>query len=70
MTDLVHIVGGGLAGSEAAWQLAQAGVKAVLHEMRPVRNTEAHKTGSLRRACLLELVPLRRMGDQCGWATA
>ena len=47
MIDLVHIVGGGLAGSEAAWQLAQAGVKAVLHEMRPVRNTEAHKTGSL-----------------------
>jgi methylenetetrahydrofolate--tRNA-(uracil-5-)-methyltransferase len=47
MIDLVHIVGGGLAGSEAAWQLAQAGVKAVLHEMRPVWNTEAHKTGSL-----------------------
>jgi methylenetetrahydrofolate--tRNA-(uracil-5-)-methyltransferase len=40
----VHIVGGGLAGSEAAWQLAQAGVPAVLHEMRPLRATAAHKT--------------------------
>src|ERR671929_1267152 len=38
----VHVVGGGLAGSEAAWQLARAGVPVVLHEMRPVRATEAH----------------------------
>src|SRR5580658_1641311 len=41
----VHIVGGGLAGSEAAWQVARRGVPAVLHEMRPVRSTAAHKTG-------------------------
>jgi len=40
----VHIIGGGLAGSEAAWQLVQAGVPVVLHEMRPVRQTAAHKT--------------------------
>ena len=39
----VHIVGGGLAGSEAAWQVAQCGVPAVLHEMRPVRGTDAHQ---------------------------
>src|SRR5260370_34559782 len=38
----VHGIGGGLAGSEAAWQVAQAGVPVVLHEMRPVRDTEAH----------------------------
>jgi methylenetetrahydrofolate--tRNA-(uracil-5-)-methyltransferase len=43
----VHIVGGGLAGSEAAWQLASAGVRVVLHEMRPVRGTEAHQTDGL-----------------------
>jgi len=43
----VHIVGGGLAGSEAAWQLACAGVPVVLHEMRPLRGTEAHLTDSL-----------------------
>ena len=43
----VHVVGGGLAGSEAAWQIAQAGVPVVLHEMRPVRMTEAHKTHGL-----------------------
>src|SRR6478752_2029008 len=43
----VHIVGGGLAGSEAAWQLARAGVAVVLHEMRPVRGTEAHVTDQL-----------------------
>ncbi|MEQ8936661.1 MAG: methylenetetrahydrofolate--tRNA-(uracil(54)-C(5))-methyltransferase (FADH(2)-oxidizing) TrmFO [Amphiplicatus sp.] len=48
MTDMhsntVHIVGGGLAGSEAAWQAANAGARAILHEMRPHRVTEAHKT--------------------------
>ncbi len=43
----VHVIGGGLAGSEAAWQLARAGVGAVLHEMRPVRGTEAHVTAGL-----------------------
>ncbi|MDP3162763.1 MAG: methylenetetrahydrofolate--tRNA-(uracil(54)-C(5))-methyltransferase (FADH(2)-oxidizing) TrmFO, partial [Reyranella sp.] len=43
----VHIVGGGLAGSEAAWQLAEAGVPVVLHEMRPTRGTEAHLTENL-----------------------
>src|SRR5262249_46514376 len=40
----VHVVGGGLAGSEPAWQLAQAGVPVVLHEMRPLRATPVHKT--------------------------
>jgi len=43
----VHIIGGGLAGSEASWQLAQAGVPVVLHEMRPERGTPAHKTDAL-----------------------
>lgn len=43
----VHVIGGGLAGSEAAWQLANAGVPVVLHEMRPVRSTEAHITDGL-----------------------
>jgi methylenetetrahydrofolate--tRNA-(uracil-5-)-methyltransferase len=43
----IHIIGGGLAGSEAAWQIASAGVPVVLHEMRPVRMTEAHKTENL-----------------------
>jgi methylenetetrahydrofolate--tRNA-(uracil-5-)-methyltransferase len=43
----VHVIGGGLAGSEAAWQIARQGVPAVLHEMRPLRSTDAHKTGSL-----------------------
>jgi methylenetetrahydrofolate--tRNA-(uracil-5-)-methyltransferase len=43
----IHVVGGGLAGSEAAWQIAQAGVPVVLHEMRPVRGTAAHKTDGL-----------------------
>jgi methylenetetrahydrofolate--tRNA-(uracil-5-)-methyltransferase len=43
----IHIIGGGLAGSEAAWQIAIRGVPVVLHEMRPVRMTEAHKTESL-----------------------
>ena len=45
--DPIHIVGGGLAGSEAAWQAALAGVPVILHEMRPVRGTDAHKTEGL-----------------------
>ncbi len=40
----VHVIGAGLAGSEAAWQLAEAGVPVILHEMRPVRKTDAHHT--------------------------
>jgi methylenetetrahydrofolate--tRNA-(uracil-5-)-methyltransferase len=47
MTAAVHIVGGGLAGSEAAWQLAERGHDVVLHEMRPDVRTEAHKTDRL-----------------------
>ncbi len=43
----IHIVGGGLAGSEAAWQAAEAGAEVVLHEMRPVRRTDAHQTDRL-----------------------
>ncbi len=43
----VHVIGGGLAGSEAAWQLARRGVPVVLHEMRPLRMTAAHKTSQL-----------------------
>ncbi len=43
----VHVIGGGLAGSEAAWQLAERGHDVVLHEMRPVVGTEAHKTDRL-----------------------
>jgi methylenetetrahydrofolate--tRNA-(uracil-5-)-methyltransferase len=43
----IHIIGGGLAGSEAAWQAAEAGVPVILHEMRPLRMTDAHKTEGL-----------------------
>ncbi|MBO6520944.1 MAG: methylenetetrahydrofolate--tRNA-(uracil(54)-C(5))-methyltransferase (FADH(2)-oxidizing) TrmFO [Rhodospirillales bacterium] len=42
--DPVHVIGAGLAGSEAAWQLASAGVPVILHEMRPERKTDAHQT--------------------------
>ena len=47
MTHPIHIVGGGLAGSEAAWQCAKAGLPVILHEMRPVSGTAAHQTDSL-----------------------
>jgi len=43
----IHILGGGLAGCEAAWQVANAGLDCILHEMRPVRSTAAHKTDQL-----------------------
>jgi methylenetetrahydrofolate--tRNA-(uracil-5-)-methyltransferase len=44
---MIHIIGGGLAGCEAAWQAASLGVRVVLHEMRPVRATDVHKTDQL-----------------------
>ena len=44
---MIHIIGGGLAGCEAAWQAASRGVRVVLHEMRPVRATAVHKTDRL-----------------------
>lgn len=47
MVDTLHIVGGGLAGSEAAWQAATRGIPVVLHEMRPEQGTFAHKTDHL-----------------------
>lgn len=47
MTDQVHIIGGGLAGSEAAWQLAEAGVRVHLSEMRGIEATPAHQTDAL-----------------------
>jgi methylenetetrahydrofolate--tRNA-(uracil-5-)-methyltransferase len=43
----IHVIGGGLAGSEAAWQIAESGVPVILHEMRPLRGTDAHKTDGL-----------------------
>ena len=47
MSETVHIIGGGLAGCEAAWQVAEAGFDVLLHEMRPGCSTPAHKTGRL-----------------------
>lgn len=44
MTEIVNVIGGGLAGSEAAWQIAKRGVKVRLYEMRPVKQTPAHHT--------------------------
>jgi methylenetetrahydrofolate--tRNA-(uracil-5-)-methyltransferase len=47
MRDDIVIIGGGLAGSEAAWQAANRGAKVTLYEMRPKEMTQAHKTGGL-----------------------
>jgi len=47
VSDPIHIIGGGLAGAEAAWQIARRGLRAVLYEMRPGRSTAAHQTGRL-----------------------
>jgi methylenetetrahydrofolate--tRNA-(uracil-5-)-methyltransferase len=46
-TSPIHVIGGGLAGCEAAWQIAEAGVPVMLHEMRPVRATAAHQSDGL-----------------------
>ncbi|MGH9660075.1 MAG: methylenetetrahydrofolate--tRNA-(uracil(54)-C(5))-methyltransferase (FADH(2)-oxidizing) TrmFO, partial [Bryobacteraceae bacterium] len=47
MIQPIHVIGGGLAGCEAAWQIARQGLPVVLYEMRPVRRTPAHQTGQL-----------------------
>src|SRR5690606_2631775 len=47
MTNVVNIIGGGLAGVEAAWQAAEAGAKVRLYEMRPLQQTPAHRTDKL-----------------------
>ncbi|MDC0737085.1 methylenetetrahydrofolate--tRNA-(uracil(54)-C(5))-methyltransferase (FADH(2)-oxidizing) TrmFO [Cognatishimia sp. SS12] len=47
MTQTLHIIGGGMAGSEAAWQAANMGLNVVIHEMRPKVETFAHRTGNL-----------------------
>jgi len=47
LPEKIHILGGGLAGCEAAWQVSTAGLDAVLYEMRPARSTPAHKTDRL-----------------------
>jgi len=44
---VIHVIGGGLAGCEAAWQAARLGQPVTLHEMRPVAATAVHKTGDL-----------------------
>src|SRR4029079_16960885 len=46
-SESVHVIGAGLAGSEAAWQVARSGIPVVVHEMRPGRMTEAHRTDGL-----------------------
>ncbi len=63
----IHIIGGGLAGSEAAWQIAQADVPVVLHEMRPTRQTDAHKTGKFAElVCSNSLRSDDAMGNAVG----
>ena len=47
MSEILNIIGGGMAGSEAAWQAAQMGVNVVIHEMRPQVKTFAHQTADL-----------------------
>ena len=46
-SEPIHIVGGGLAGTEAAWQIVSSGIPVILHEMRPVQTTNAHHTDNL-----------------------
>jgi methylenetetrahydrofolate--tRNA-(uracil-5-)-methyltransferase len=62
LVPTIHILGGGLAGSEAAWQLARAGLPATLYEMRPQRSTAAHKTAELA-----ELVCSNSLKSETPW---
>ena len=59
MDKTLHIIGGGMAGSEAAWQAANKGVKVVIHEMCPKVETFAHRTGFLGRNGVFQFVSIR-----------
>lgn len=63
MVPTIHILGGGLAGSEAAWQVAQAGLSPIVYEMRPERSTAAHKTDRLA-----ELVCSNSLKSESQWS--
>lgn len=54
----VNVIGAGLAGSEAAWQLAKRGIQVKLYEMRPVKQTPAHHTDKFAEPCLQQLSSL------------
>ncbi len=56
----IHIIGAGLAGSEAAWQIAEAGIPVIIHEMKPAKFSPAHKKSRLRGAGLFKLFSLGR----------
>ena len=56
--NTLHIIGGGLAGSEAAWQAAEGGVKVVLHEMRGVRGTDAHQGDGLAELGMFQFISI------------
>ena len=60
----VNVIGAGLAGSEAAYQLAKRGIQVKLYEMRPVKNTPAHHT-KLCRTCLFKFTSCRWIGKCC-----
>jgi len=63
---LVRVIGGGFAGAEAAWQLARAGIPCVLSEMRPARQTPAHKTGNLAELVCSNSFKAQRLGSAAG----
>ena len=63
---MVHVVGGGFAGVEAAWQLARAGIPCVLSEMRPLRQTPAHRTGGLAELVWSNSFKAERPGSAAG----
>ena len=54
----IHVIGGGMAGCEAAWQAAEAGVPVVIHEMRPHRKTDAHQTQGLAELVLFQFLQI------------
>ncbi|BBP89325.1 hypothetical protein BsIDN1_29430 [Bacillus safensis] len=55
MSQFVNVIGAGLAGSEAAWQIAKRGIKVNLYEMRPVKQTPAHHTDKFAELCMQQL---------------
>jgi methylenetetrahydrofolate--tRNA-(uracil-5-)-methyltransferase len=61
----IHVIGGGLAGTEAAWQIAQAGIPVILYEMRPIRSSPAHHS-----QFLAELVCSNSFGGHGGGSRA
>ena len=66
MKDYIHVIGAGLAGSEAAYQIAQRGIKVKLYEQRPIKSTGAHHTADFAELVCSNSLKSNDLANACG----